>query len=73
MLWKATDELVEEFFRRDLQVERVSAGLDEGIEECEREESDVLVPVVGEMGDRHRCFSWGIGLLRVNVLGYFEM
>lgn len=54
---KATDELVQKLFCCDLEVECVSAGLDEGIEECECEHGYVGVPVVHESGDEHRGFS----------------
>lgn len=45
-LGKAADEFVQELFGRDLEVEGVSARLDEGLEEGEREHGDMRVAVV---------------------------
>ena len=56
-LGKAADELVEELLGRDLEVERVPARLDEGLEQGEGEDGHVRVAVVDEAGDEHRGFA----------------
>ena len=54
---KASHELIEEFFGRDLKVEGISAGLDEGIEKRQGQDGDMWIAMVCQSGDGHRCFS----------------
>lgn len=60
-LRKAADELVQELLGGDLEVEGVSARLDERLEQCEGEHGDVRVAVVYEARDSHRTFAGAAG------------
>ena len=56
-LGEAADELIKKLLGRDLEVEGVSAGLDESLEQCEGEHGDVGIAVVNEPRDGHRRFA----------------
>ena len=56
-LRKASDELIQKLLGGDLEVEGVSAGLDESLEQREGEHGDVGIAVVNEPRDGHRRFA----------------
>ena len=56
-LRETLDELIEELFSRDLQMKRVSARLDEGVEQREGEHAGVWISMVRKPNDGHGCFT----------------
>lgn len=70
---EATNKFVEEFFGGYLEMEGISARLDESLEEGKGEEGDVGIPVIRKAGYEHRCFTGCIGFLSVDVFSDFEM
>jgi len=54
---KAADKLIEKLLCRYLEMESISTGLNEGVEERERKKGNVWVPVVCESGNQHCSLS----------------
>jgi len=54
---KAADKLIEKLLCRYLEMEGISTGLNEGVEERERKKGNVWVPVVCESGNQHCSLS----------------
>jgi len=54
-------------------MKRISAGLDEGVNQGECEDGDVWIAVIGETSYGHCCFPRGVGFLSVDVLCDLEM
>jgi len=54
--WEPSYELVEEFLGGNLEVEWISAHLNEGIKQPEGEERDMWIAVVHCLNDEHGSF-----------------
>lgn len=62
------NKLIEKFLRADLQLERVSAVLHADVEEAERQQGHVGVPVVDIVDDRNGGLA-----RRITLLGVYEV
>lgn len=53
---KATDEFIEEFFRANLQMKRISTRLNESVKEGEGQHGDMRISMIDEPDGQHPSF-----------------
>lgn len=72
-LGEATDELVEELFGADLQLEGVATVLNTDVQQVQGEQGDVGVAVVDVVNDSHGGLAWGAALFGIDQVGDLEI
>lgn len=64
---KPADEFIEELFRTDLQVKRISASLNESVEKCERQHGDMGISMIDEPDGQHRSLPGPVVMKEIGV------
>jgi len=64
---KPTDEFIEELFCAYLQMEWISARLNEGVKEGESQHGDVGISVIDEPDGQHRGLPWPAVIIQMRM------